>query len=141
MNYIRVSSVSGLFHEFYNPIPTGLSSTTLNLNGNELDATSLFWTRIFDTKNIKRIINKIVPLSPKYIAIISDIDTFIKQIEIAKSSICNPDISAKNFSAIWKHSILFAEYIRSMFLIRIGLQFKMVLKQIMTLPPKYIMIA
>ncbi len=76
MNYIRVSSVSGLFHEFYNPIPTGLSSTTLNLNGNELDATSLFWTRIFDTKNIKRIINKIVPLSPKYIAIISDIDTF-----------------------------------------------------------------
>lgn len=97
MDYIRISSVSGLFHEFYNPIPTGLSATTLNLNGNELDATSLFWTHIFDIKNIKQIINKIVPSSPKYIAIISDIDTFIKQIEIAKSSVCNSDISAKDF--------------------------------------------
>lgn len=97
MDYIRISSVSGLFHEFYNPIPTGLSATTLNLNGNELDATSLFWTHIFDIKNVKQIINKIVPSSPKYIAIISDIDTFIKQIEIAKSSVCDSDISVKDF--------------------------------------------
>lgn len=97
MNYIRISSVGGLFHEFYNPTPNGLSTTDLNLNGNELDATDFFWTHIFDTKNIEQIIDKIVPLSPQYIAITSDTDTFIRQVEIAKNSICNPDITAKDF--------------------------------------------
>ena len=97
MRYIRILSVGGLFHEFYNPLPTGLSITALNLSENELDATNLFWTYIFDTENIKRIIDRIVPSSPKYIAIVSDTDTFIKQIEIAKDSICKPDISVKDF--------------------------------------------
>ena len=84
MNYIRILSVGGLFHEFYSPIPNGLSTTVLTLNGRELDASNLFWSYIFDSKKIKLIIDKIVPVSPKYIAIISDIDTFIKQVEIAK---------------------------------------------------------
>lgn len=97
MNYIRILPVGGLFHEFYNPLPNGLSTTALNLNKNELDATNLFWTHIFDTKNIERIIDKIVPLSPKYIAIVSDADTFIKQIEIAKNSVCNSDVTVKEF--------------------------------------------
>lgn len=140
MRYIRILSVGGLFHEFYNPLPTGLSITALNLSENELDATNLFWTYIFDTENIKRIIDRIVPSSPKYIAIVSDTDTFIKQIEIAKDSICKPDITVKDFFAIWKYSVLFAKFIQSMFLIPIGSQFKMVLKQIITLLPKYIMI-
>lgn len=97
MNYIRILSVGGLFHEFYSPIPNGLSTTVLTLNGRELDASNLFWSYIFDSKKIKLIIDKIVPVSPKYIAIISDIDTFIKQVEIAKKSVCNSDISAKDF--------------------------------------------
>lgn len=97
MNYIRISSVGGLFHEFYNPTPNGLSTTTLNLNGSELDATDFFWTHIFDTKNIEQIIDKIVPSSPKYIAITSYADTFLRQVEIAKNSVCNPDITAKDF--------------------------------------------
>ncbi|MCM1540708.1 MAG: hypothetical protein NC121_05540 [Blautia sp.] len=97
MNCIRISSVSGLFHEFYNPTPNGLSTTALNLDGNKLDATDFFWTLIFDAANIKHVIDKIVPSSPKYIAVISDVETFIKQVEIAKNFICNPDITAKDF--------------------------------------------
>lgn len=97
MNYIRISPVGGLFHEFYNPTPNGLSTTALNLNGNELNANNLFWTLIFDIKNIKQVIDKIVPLSPKYIAIKSDTNVFIRQVEIAKDSICNPQITPKEF--------------------------------------------
>lgn len=97
MNYIRISSVGGLFHEFYNPTPNGLSTVALNLNENELDATNLFWTHIFDTRNIERVIDKIVPLSPKYIAITSNPNAFIKQVEIAKNFVCNPGITARDF--------------------------------------------
>lgn len=97
MNYIRISSVDGLFHEFYNPTPNGLSTTTLNWDGNTLDANNFFWSRIFDTKNIERIIDKIKPLSPKYIAIKSDTDVFIRQIEIAKNFVCNSNITAEEF--------------------------------------------
>ena len=42
MNYIRILSVGGLFYEFYSPIPNGLSTTVLTLNGRELDASNLF---------------------------------------------------------------------------------------------------
>ena len=97
MNYIRIASLGGIFHELYNPTPNGLSVATLNVMEDELDATNFFWTHIFDTKNIKRIVDKIVPSSPKYISIAADVDTFIKQVELAKKFICNSDITVKDF--------------------------------------------
>ena len=97
MNYIRIASLGGIFHELYNPTPNGLSVATLNVMENELDATNFFWTHIFDTKNIKRIVDKIVPSSPKYISIAADVDTFIKQVELAKKFICNSNITVKDF--------------------------------------------
>ena len=48
MNYIRISSLGGLFHEFYKPMPDALSTMQLDYNRNELDATNLFWSLIFD---------------------------------------------------------------------------------------------
>lgn len=97
MDHIRISSVGGLFHEFYNPTPNGLSTVALKWDRNKLDATDFFWTLIFDTKNIKRIIDKIEPSSLKYIAIRSDPDVFIRQVEIAKDFVCDPDITSRDF--------------------------------------------
>lgn len=37
----------------------------------------IYFDLIFDSKKIKLIIDKIVPVSPKYIAIISDIDILV----------------------------------------------------------------
>ena len=97
MNYMRISTVSGLYHEFYKPMQDNLSITDLALNENNLDATNLFWSLIFDVNNIKKIIDKIIPHSPQYIAIKGNKYIFIKQIELAKEFICNPHISQKEF--------------------------------------------
>lgn len=97
MNYLRISYLGGMFHEFYNPTPNGLSVTTLDVIEHTLDATNFFWSHIFDQKNIKRIADKIIPSLPKYIAIVADVDAFIAQVEIAKKNICNSDITAKDF--------------------------------------------
>ncbi len=97
MYYMRISSVGGLYHEFYKPVQDKLSVTNLEFHENELDATNLFWSLIFDIDNIKKIIDKIIPYSPQYIAIKGNASIFIKQIELAKSNICNPNISEKEF--------------------------------------------
>lgn len=97
MNFIRVSSLGGLFHEFYKPMPEGLATMQLDYNENELDATNLFWTLIFDITNIKQIIDKIEPTSPKKIAIMANVELFIKQIKMAKHNICNQNITPMEF--------------------------------------------
>lgn len=97
MDYIRVSSVCGLFHEFYKPMPNSLSIYQLNFNENILDATYLFWSLIFDINNIKQIIHKIVPYCPKYIAVTANTEIFIKQVETAKNNICSPQITPPDF--------------------------------------------
>ncbi len=98
MNYMRISSVGGLFHEFYEPIPNGLTKIpNLDCKHNILDATNLFWSLIFDTKNIKKVLNKVKPTSPKHIAIMANVELFIKQIEVAKKSICSQDITSSDF--------------------------------------------
>lgn len=97
MDYIRVSSVGGLFHEFYNPITNGLSIFELNYNENILDATNVFWTLIFDINNIKQIIHKISPHCPKYIAVMANTEIFIKQVERAKTNICSSQITPADF--------------------------------------------
>lgn len=97
MDYIRVAPVGGLFHEFYNPTPNGFSIFDLNIKENELDSTNLFWSIIFDIANIKQIVDKITPDSPKYIAVAANTELFIQQVENAKKNICNPDLEPKEF--------------------------------------------
>lgn len=97
MNYMRISSVKGLFHEFYKPVLKGLFTKKLEINENELDATDFFWSMIFDVENIKQVINKIVPSSIKSFAIVANVELFIKQVEKAKKNICNPEITSQEF--------------------------------------------
>ncbi len=74
-----------------------MSTTILSFNGNELDATNLFWSLIFDIDNLRQILDKIIPSTPKYIAIAANTDIFIEQVKIAKNCICNPQLTAKEF--------------------------------------------
>lgn len=114
-NYIRIASVGGLFHEFYEPVPNGLSTRQLICIENKLDATNLFWSLIFDIENIKQIIDKINPVTPKHFAIAADTELFIKQVEKAKRNICNQRITPiEFFSYLETLSIvcnLYSEYV------------------------------
>lgn len=115
MLYIRISSVGGVFHEFYNPLPNGLSTIQLDYSGKELDATNLFWSLIFDTAHIKQVINRITPTTPKHIAIMANTKLFVRQVETAKCKICEQDITPiEFFSYLETLSIvcnLYSEYV------------------------------
>ncbi len=97
MKCIRISPVSGLYHEFYGPLYKSLNFYDLQFNKNELDATNLFWSLILEEKNIRKAITKVQPVLPKYIAVLGNIELFLSQVELAKKNICSRTINQKDF--------------------------------------------
>ena len=97
MKHLKILPVGGLYHEFYGPLSNNLNSINMQINNDELDATNLFWSLILDKKNLKKVLTRVQPVSPKYITVLGNVELFLSQVELAKYNICHRTINQKDF--------------------------------------------
>lgn len=103
MCFLRVSSVGGLYHEFFNPNPN-LLNEVLEVKNSRLDANGTFWSGFFKQTRIETIIDILKNNAhaklwqrPQYHAILSDPQQFIERAVNAPLEICSPSCTPRRF--------------------------------------------
>lgn len=104
MDYLRLASMDGLFHELSLPENIEISETIKITNDNILDGNSKFWAELFNIKNIEILLNQLennVYTSwghiPQYLSIIEDKKLFLENVAEAKKMISDQSISPQKF--------------------------------------------
>lgn len=103
MRVFRVSSIGGLYHEFFDPDPTLLNDVGMVKNS-RLDGTGVFWNSFFKRHRIESVINALKSnphvepwQRPQYCAILADPQQFLERAMNAPVDICAPSCTLRHF--------------------------------------------
>ncbi len=103
MKTFRVSGISGLYHEFFNPDPDQLKDT-VTVKNSRLDGSGAFWNAFFKRERIERAINTLrdnihtnLWSLPQYRSILANPEKFIELALKAPQEVCSPSCTPRRF--------------------------------------------
>ena len=103
MKPLYIYPLEGLYNELFNPNPKTLTRD-ISVYNNTLDANGYFWTEIFDTNNILKIIDKLrlfsysgIELEPQFSSVLSNVKNFLSCINEAKIRITDQGNTQQEF--------------------------------------------
>lgn len=102
MRYLYIGAVNGLCKEMYNPQIDALLNPKLAINLHKLEANNHFWSLIFDSKNLNKLLRDISVDERKHpakVSILQHKDFFIKKVFEAYTNVCNRNNSPQQFFA------------------------------------------
>ncbi len=103
MKTFRVSGISGLYHEFFDPDPNQLKDT-VTVKNSRLDGSGAFWNAFFKRERIERAINTLrdnihtnLWSLPQYRSILENPEKFIELALKAPQEVCSPSCTPRRF--------------------------------------------
>ena len=97
LKYLYLHPISGLYGELYNPNPAEIKNE-LSINKNCIQPNGLFWHKIFNEKSLYNLIEQLElyaksknQISPQFMAVLSNRQKFINNIQKALVEICEQD--------------------------------------------------
>lgn len=106
LKHLYLYPISGLYNELYNPNPNEIKNA-LHIQDNCIKPNGLFWYEIFNSKNLTELIEQLelyskskVELLPQFMAILSNKQKFINNVQKAIIEVCD---QGQSFQSLFKN--------------------------------------